>query len=66
MLQCSVCTKFKANIASRRNFSEKWLLGADLVHTSNIRDHAKADQHMHAMNLLIMPETVAVIIRTHC
>ena len=51
-LRCAVCTKFKASIASRRNFSEKWLLGADSVHTSNIRDHAKADQHTHAMNLL--------------
>ena len=51
-LRCAVCTKFKTSIASRRNFSEKWLLGADLVCTSNIRDHAKADQHTHAMNLL--------------
>lgn len=51
-LRCSVCAKFKANIFSRRNFSEKWLLGAESVRTSNIRDHAKADQHVHAMNLL--------------
>ena len=51
-LRCSVCTKFKANIASRRNFSEKWLCGADSLRTSNIKDHAKADQHVHAMNLL--------------
>ena len=51
-LRCAVCTKFKTSIASRRNFSEKWLLGADSVRTSNIRDHAKADHHMHATNLL--------------
>ena len=51
-LQCTVCTKFKTSIASRRNFSEKWLLEADSVRTSNIRDHAKADQHTHVMNLL--------------
>ena len=56
-LRCSVCTKFKANIASKRNFSEKWLLGADSVRTSNIWDHAKADQHVHAKNLLNMPES---------
>ena len=40
-LQYSVCAKFKANIASRTNFSEKWLFGVDLVCTSNIQDHAK-------------------------
>ena len=51
-LQCSVCSKFKVSIATRRNFSEKWLWGAESVHTSNIRDHAKADQHTHAMTLL--------------
>ena len=51
-LRCTVCTKFKATIESRRNFSEKWLLGAESVRTSNIRDHAKADQHTQAMNLL--------------
>ena len=27
-------------------------MGAELVRTSNIRDHAKADQHTHAMTLL--------------
>ena len=51
-LRCSVCSKFKTSIATRRNFSEKWLLGAESVRTSNIRDHAKADQHTHAMTLL--------------
>ena len=50
--RCTVCTKFKANIESRRNFSEKWLLGVESVRTSNIRDHAKADQQVQAMNLL--------------
>ena len=51
-LRCAVCSKFKTSIATRRNFSEKWLLGAESVRTSNIRDHAKADQHTHAMTLL--------------
>ena len=50
-LRCTVCTN-KASIEPRRNFSEKWLLGAESVRTSNIRDHAKADQHIQAMNLL--------------
>ena len=51
-LRCAVCSKFKTSIATRRNFSEKWLLGAESVRTSNIRDHAKADQHTTAMTLL--------------
>ena len=38
-LRCSTCAKFKVKIASRRNFSNRWIVGADSVHTSNIRDH---------------------------
>ena len=45
-LRCSVCGKFKTRIATRRNFSEPWLLGAESVCTSNIRNHAQADQHI--------------------
>ena len=36
----------------RRNFSDRWIVGADSVRTSNIRDHAHSDQHDHAMSLL--------------
>ena len=45
------CTKFKAGISNRRNFSKRWIAGAESVHKSNIRDHTKSDQHVHAMNL---------------
>ena len=48
-LLCSVCKKFRARIEHRRNFSERWIIGADSVRTSNIRDHSRADQHVHAM-----------------
>ena len=51
-LRCSTCAKFKVKIASRRNFSDQWIVGADSVRSSNIRDHARADQHTHALNLL--------------
>ena len=51
-LKCSVCTKFQAKILSRRNFSDRWIVGADSVRTSNIRDHAHSDQHEQAMCLL--------------
>ena len=51
-LLCSVCKKFRARIEHRRNFSERWIIGADSVRTSNIRDHSRADQHVHAMMLL--------------
>lgn len=59
-LQCSVYTKFRARITSKRNFSEKWLLGAESVHTSNIRDHAKADQHARICWRQSMPDRVAM------
>ena len=51
-LRCSVCAKFKASIATRRNFSERWISGADSIRNSNVSDHARCDQHLHAMNLL--------------
>ena len=51
-LRCSVCAKFKRRIATRRNFSERWLLGAESVRASNIHNHARADQHIYAMSLL--------------
>ena len=51
-LRCSVCTKFKTKIVGRRNFSGRWIAGAESVHSSNIQDHARSDQHEHAMNLI--------------
>ena len=51
-LRCSVCTKFKMKLKGQRNFSERWITGAKSVHYSNIRDHARSDQHECAVNLL--------------
>ena len=51
-LRCSTCTTFKTGIVSWRNFSERWIAGADSIRNSNIRDHAQSDQHVHAMSLL--------------
>lgn len=51
-LKCTVCTRFKDKIMGRRNFSNKWIVGAESVRTSNLRDHARNDQHAHAMMLL--------------
>ena len=50
-LKCNVCIRYKSRIESRRNYSDKWLMGADSVRTSNIRDHARSDQHIHAMSI---------------
>ena len=52
-LRCSVCTKFKVKIVGRRNFSERWITGAESVCNSNIRDHVRSDQHERAMNLSV-------------
>ena len=48
-LQCRVCAKFKTRIATRRNVNERWFRGAESVHTSNICNHAQADQDIDAM-----------------
>ena len=51
-LKCKVCTKFVDKICGRRNFSDKWICGADSIRTSNVRYHARNDMHSHAMSLL--------------
>ena len=50
--KCKVCVKFQPKIAGRRNYSDKWIVGADSLGTSNIKDHAHTDQQYHAMLLL--------------
>jgi hypothetical protein len=44
--------KFETRIVGWRNFSNKWIVGADSIQTSSIKDHAITDQHNHAMTLL--------------
>ena len=51
-LRCSVCTKLKTKIMGRRNFSEAWITGAESIRNSNIRNHARSEQHKRAMNFL--------------
>ena len=59
-LKCKVCLKYKSRIESRRNYSDKWLVGAESVRTSNIRDHAHSDQHLYAMSLHYKESTGSV------
>ena len=58
-LRCKVCTKFVAKIEGRRNYSDKWVVGADSVRTSNIKDHSTSDMHTHAMMLLRKEQAVS-------
>ena len=51
-LKCKVCTEFADKILGRKNFSEKWIAGADSVQVSNVRNHARNNQDTHAMTLL--------------
>ena len=51
-LKCSVCIKYESKIAGRHNYSHKWIVGADSIRNSNIKDHSKTDQHQQAMALL--------------
>ena len=50
-LKCGLCSKYRDGIVGRKNFSDKWITGADSVRTTNVRDHAKSDQHAHVINL---------------
>ena len=36
-LRCAMCVKFRTSISSSRNFSHKWILGAESIRSSNIR-----------------------------
>ena len=51
-LKCKVCNDFVEKIRGSKNFIEKWIVGADSVRVSNVRDHAQNDQHTHSMSLL--------------
>ena len=51
-LSCSVCTKYLDQFKGRKNFSEKWITGAESLRTPNIKDHAQCEQHKHAMTLM--------------
>ena len=64
-LQCSVCAKFKTRITTRRNFSERWLRGAESVRTSNIHDHVRADQYIYAMPVTAYIAAVGASMHTH-
>ena len=58
-LLCKVCTQFEEKIKSRKNFSSKWITGADPVRISNVCDHALNDQHTHEMSLLKKQRTLS-------
>ncbi len=51
-LKCAACIKYESRIESKRNYSKKWIEGADSVRNSNIKDHSNSDQHKYAMNVL--------------
>ena len=59
-LKCKVCTKFESKIEGRKNFSNKWIVGAESVRASNVRDHAQNDQHAQSMILLKKDKAKAV------
>ena len=51
-LKCTVCIDFADRNHLSKNFSDKWIVGANSVRISNICDHTQSDQHSHAMLLL--------------
>ena len=66
-LKCKVCSDFVEKIRGRKNFSEKWIVGADSVRVSNVRDHAQNDQHTHtvcmyAKHMVILQQCLLTLI----
>lgn len=51
-LKCKACAKFRAKVANRKNFSDRWKAVTESARTSNTTDHDHSDQHAHAMLLL--------------
>ena len=51
-LNCTICKKYKERISGRRNYSERWISGADSLRTSNISDHAHSDQFTSGVAIL--------------
>ena len=56
-LNCSVCMKYKKKTMGRRNYSKRWIIGADSLCTGNICDHTHSNQH--AMSLLLQGKATA-------
>lgn len=50
-LKCSVCTKFKSQLESMRNYNPAFIDGSTNVKTSSLKDHATVEMHKKAMIL---------------
>lgn len=48
-MKCKICARFMDKLVGMRNFSDKWICGAASLRISNIKDHAKSDQHARAI-----------------
>ena len=44
-IRCSVCTKFKSQLESMRNFRSSFIDGPTNIHVSTVMDHAGSDTH---------------------
>ena len=51
-LKCKVCSDFVEKHQREKNFSEKWIVGADSVRLCNVHDHVQNNQHTHSISLL--------------
>ena len=51
MLRCSICSQFKTQLESMRNFRPAFIDGTTNVRISTVKDHAGTDMHARAMIL---------------
>ena len=47
-LKCKICLKYKSRLVTCKYF---WIVGAESLRTSNVRDHAHSEQHSNATSL---------------
>lgn len=51
LLWGAACRQYEDRIGGHKNFSRAWIDGSSNHKTSNIKDHAKSEQHKAAMSL---------------
>ena len=51
LLKCSICSRFKCQLVSIKNFRATFIEGSSNVRVSSVKDHAVLDMHTRAMLL---------------
>ena len=61
VLNCSICSQFCTKLESMRNFKPAFIDSSSNIRISAVKDHAAADMHAYAMQLLKKQQSSSVI-----